>query len=403
MFGGIFRRNEPVGEERAWSMQQLGQMVATTAAATTVTDSDEALRNATVWACVDILAGSASALPIDAVREQGNIRVPVSPTPSLLAAPSAVSTLDVWIYQLMWSLLTDGNAFGMVTMTDGSGRPTAIELLAPSDVRERKFSEGRATVKVGTTEHGLYPYGDIWHVPGKMTPPGSPFALSPLRYAGRVVGTGLAAEAFGSRFFTDGGHPSSIVYSDQTLTQEQAKGIREAFLKASAGTTREPAVFGSGLKYEQIQVSPTDSQFIDLMRFEVEQVCRFWRVPPSMVYGAVSGQAVTYANVSQADLHYLKHSLDGYLVRVERALALLLPRPQTVKFNRDALLRSDTLTRYQAHQIGMDSGFLTADEVREMEDRPPLPDGEGDSPAAHEMDPADAGEDAQEGPDGTPD
>jgi hypothetical protein len=81
----------------------------------------------------------------------------------------------------------------------------------------------------------------------------------------------------------------------------------------------QPMVMGSGLNYNPILVDPNDSQFLDSMRFAVEEACRFWRVPPSMVYGSSSGQNITYSNVTQSDLSYLKHSLEGHLVRIEKA------------------------------------------------------------------------------------
>jgi len=91
-----------------------------------------------------------------------------------------------------------------------------------------------------------------------------------------------------------------------------------------------------------------------------------------MVYAATSGQNVTYANVSQADLHYLKHSLDGYLVRIERALTALLPRPQVVKFNRSALLRADAENRHKVYDIRLRNKTMSVDEVRALEDEEPF-------------------------------
>ena len=99
-----------------------------------------------------------------------------------------------------------------------------------------------------------------------------------------------------------------------------------------------------------------------------------------MVYGAVSGESVTYTNATQADLHYLKHSLSGPLTRIERALTALLPRPQVVKFNRDAILRSDPLTRAQVQEIRLRNKTVTVNEVRAIEDELPFPDPEFDRP-----------------------
>jgi len=129
------------------------------------------------------------------------------------------------------------------------------------------------------------------------------------------------------------------------------------------------------LTYEPLLVDPNDSQFLDLMRFTTEEACRFWRVPPSMVYGSTSGQSVTYANVSQADLAYLKHSLEGHLVRIEKALTRLLPRPQFARFNRSAFLRSDTDGRFIAYERALRNGWMSVNEVRALEDQPAVPGG----------------------------
>jgi phage portal protein BeeE len=135
------------------------------------------------------------------------------------------------------------------------------------------------------------------------------------------------------------------------MNVEQSQQIKDAWRRATSGN-REVAILPGDLKHEQIQVDPGESQFIDLMRFEVEQACRFWRVPPTMVYAASSGQSVTYANVTQNDLAYLKNSLDGYLVRVEEALTDILPRPQYVKANRNAVLRADVIARHDVLREG---------------------------------------------------
>jgi HK97 family phage portal protein len=143
-------------------------------------------------------------------------------------------------------------------------------------------------------------------------------------------------------------------------------------MKATQGGSREPAVFGSGWKYEAIQSNPESAQLVEAARLSAVQVARRWGVPPGMIYAAMSGESITYQNASQTDLHYLKHSLDRYLVRMEAAFSALLPGQQTVRFNRDALLRSDTTTRYAAHEVALRNGWRTINEVRALEDEPPL-------------------------------
>jgi HK97 family phage portal protein len=348
-----------------------GGMGGYTAAAYAGGSVELALRNAASWACIDVLADGVSRTPLDAMRGGNQQRIPVSPPPTVLARPSGVVLKDVWRYQLAWSLLTDGNCFAKIVTMSAGGWPQQMEILDPCSVTERKVVNGVSQVKVDQETYQLWPAGMIWHVPGRMVPAGSPFGLSPVDYARNAIGTSLSAEDFSQRFFTDGGHPSSVIYANRELNETQAQSIKDAWRRATSGN-REVAVLGGNLKHEQIQVDPSDSQFIDLMRFEVEQACRFWRVPPTMVYAASSGQSVTYANVTQNDLSYLKNSLDGYLVRIEEALTDILPRPQYVKANRNAVLRADPAARQDYYTKALTNRTITVNEVRALEDQAPF-------------------------------
>lgn len=379
---GRLLRSEPMEERETISLSQMARMynVATSYAYTPLPVTvQRALTHAASSACIDVLASSVSATPIDVVRQQGNVRLPVTPTPVVIDTPSGLVEPDVWRYQLVESMLTDGNAFGLIAKTDAMQRPTQIELLDAANVGNRRLVEGVPAVSVLGVDHRLYPFGDLWHVPGKFVRAGSPFADSPVNRAAATIGSAIAAREFGARFFGDGGHPGGIISSDQDLSETQAKDIKQAFLNAVNGT-REPAVIGSGLKYEPIITEPNDSQFLDLMRFAIEEACRFWRVPPSMVYAATSGQNVTYANVSQADLHYLKHSLEWLLVRLERAWSKLIARPQIVRFNRNAFLRADATTRGEYLDRRLRNKTLSVNEYHALEDEPPVDDPDYDVP-----------------------
>lgn len=360
-------------EERGWQSwwNQAGAPGLISSAAYGMTGIEQALMNPASHACINVLASALARTPIDVLRGRGNRAKPVDPLPSLIADPSGVVAADVWLYQCGYSMVTDGNVFGRVTSMSGAGWPNTIELLDSNTVTDRKVVAGIPQVKVDNAVHRLHPFGDIWHCPGGMVPAGTPFARSPVNDAADVIATSLAAQTFSRQFFTDGGHPSSIIYSNKDLNAQQAQEIKNAWRRATSGN-REAAVLGGDLKHEQIQVNPGDSQFIDLMRWSVEDVCRIWGVPPSMVYGAVSGESVTYANVTDADLAFLKHSLDNYFVRLETALTDLLPRPQYVKFNRNAILRTDVTARYASYETGIRNGWLNRNEIRDFEDMTPI-------------------------------
>jgi HK97 family phage portal protein len=226
----------------------------------------------------------------------------------------------------------------------------------------------------------IWPLGDLWHLPfTDFMLPGQPYAMSPVEQASTSIGTGLAAEQFGAQFFGDGAHPTAAVYSEDILNADQAQAIKDRFRAMTQGN-REPIVLGAGYKIDKLSVDPKDSQFIDLLRFEVEQACRWWGVPPSMVYAAISGQNVTYANATQSDLAYLKHSVDNYIVDFEDALTSMLPAPQVVKFNTSALLRMDESGRWLIHDLRLKNKTTSVNRVLTLEDELPFADPEFDKP-----------------------
>ena len=369
---GLFRRSGV--EERGFSASDVIALMNDRRRSGSMPPSvttDSAMRLSAVWACVRLLAGLGSTLPLDQQRRRDGLTVDV-PRSVLFDQPQAGTTLSTWLYQVWSSMLTAGNAYGLVTAIGANGWPTTVELLDPSVVQWRADEQRGWVVTVDRQEVQRWPEGPLWHVP-IFTMPGAPFGLSPIQNAKQTIAGGLSAERFGTDFFTGGGTPNAILYSDSELTQEQAQGIKSAFVSSTAGN-REPAVMGAGLRYERISVAPDEAQFLDQQRFTVEQIARIYGVFPEMIGGATSGSSVTYANREQRAADFLTFGLMPYLIALEDGLSGLVPGPNRVKFNVDGVLRSDLKTRYEAHAIGIDSGFLTVDEVRQLEDRPPLPE-----------------------------
>lgn len=342
---------------------------------------DSAMRNAAFYACSRVLAASAVTLPIDVVRQRGNAREQVNPQPMIVRSPSGRVNRRAWVGQVMRSLVGDGNAYGFVVATDlNTGRPTQIETIHPSKVTWLNQPGADPSVMVDGTLHELWPRGPLWHLPVSfLLQPGDVKALSPIDAARDSIGTALAAEEFGARFFGDGGMPTAIIKSSQTLNDQQVAQIKANWKQWVSGR-REPAVVGGGLEYTPIDQKLSETQFVDLLQFEVLNACRFTGVPPAMVFAAVSGQNVTYANITDADLFYLKHSLAHWLTDFEAAWSDMIVAPQVVKFNVDAVLRMDTLKRYQVHEIALRNRLRTVNEVRRLEDEDPFPGDEFNQP-----------------------
>jgi HK97 family phage portal protein len=329
-----------------------------------IVDREYALRHSAFWGCIQLISRTVSGLPLDAFRNGVEVDLP-----PLLTSPSAYVSPIAWREQLMTSLLIRGNFYGMVVETDRLGYPLQIEPLDPDKVTTRINPDGVVYLIDGIA-HDRYPNGDIVHLPA-YTLPGQPVGLSPMRYGAIALQQGLAAEAFGTQFFRDGAIPTGVLTSGNEVNQEQARVIKDRFM-AAMRNTREPLVLGAGTEYKQITVDPTDSQFLETQRWSAEQVCRFFGVDPTMIGVAASGQSVTYANREQKMQDFLSLTISPWLARVEEWLNQFTPNGTTIKFRPAGLLRADTKSRYEVYQIALTNGFMTVDEVRALEDLPPI-------------------------------
>ncbi len=317
-----------------------------------------------VWACVRLLADSVSMMPLHGYTMRGDVRVPTA-DPSLIVKPSADATTTEWVYMTMVSLLLRGNCYGHIVGRDSMRYPTQIELMDPDRVNMLTDTSGRTVYNYSGNQ---VPTEDVVHLRAFRLP-GRQRGLSPIQYAASTINTESAAAGFGLDFFNNGAHPSSILSTDSTLTQEQALTAKERFIAAVKG--REPAVLSGGLKYDQIQVSPTDSQFLETQKYGVQEICRIFGVPPEMV-ASTSGASMTYANVEQRALDFLTYSVQPWLTRLESAYALLLPGQRHVRFDTSVLTRTDFQTTMTATAIGIASKQMTVDEARAKRDEPPL-------------------------------
>lgn len=335
-------------------------------------DADVAMRHDAVWAAVNRIAMPVAGLPVDVLRTVGKNREPV-PAPQVIAEPSVVVDPVDWHYQMLSSLLLRGNCWADATEWAANRLPARLEPRHPDTVSWRKVGGELAFFTEGE-RRWLWPLGDLWHV-GAFTPAGSVIGMSPVVYHAAAIGAGLAAQEFGARFFGDGGHPTAVVKAKQSLTEEQAKAIKAAVNRAMRGN-REVAVLGADLEFETLSVTPEDSQFLDTMSYGVEQIARIFGLDPVLLGGSVKGSSLTYANREQRQQDYLVYPFGWWLGKMERALSRLLPAPRFVKFNTGALLRSDMETRHRVYDMRLRNGSMSRNEVRALEDEPPIPGGD---------------------------
>jgi HK97 family phage portal protein len=339
------------------------------------------LQKTAVWACVTLTATIAECMPVEVFTSD-------DPDKQRMKMPGWMADLGGdghglpdWLYQAVISEMLRGNLYGLTPpgMRDTrTGTPTMIQLQHPDTVSVFQPSNGDPPQwRMNGKE---VPTADVWHrrvhpIPGRL------LGASPIEFNTGIISLGVATTRFGLQWFHEGAHPSAVLSTDKDLDQAKAQTAKERFLASLRGK-REPVVLGGGWKYQAIQVSPNESQFLETQGFTSAECCRLFGPGYAQIFGYETGESLTYANIEQRSLDLLTYSVDPWLVRLERMLSSLLPAGRNVKFNRAGLLRNDLLTRYRAHEIALRNQILTVNEVRTVEDRPPVQWGEQPAVAA---------------------
>jgi HK97 family phage portal protein len=327
---------------------------------------DAALRISAVWACVRLIADVVSMMELHAYTMKAGVRVPV-PDPPLLVKPSADATTPEWVYMLVASLMLRGNCYGKIVRRDPQMYPAQIELYNPDAIACRIGPDGAVSYQARGQS---VPYADIMHIRAYRMA-GSPTGLSPIRYAASAIGREQAIQDFSLGYFTDAPHPQAVLSSEQPIDDEQARSIKERVMNRVRG--REPLVFGAGISYTPLSVSPEESQFLQTQRLGVAEIARIFGVPPEMI-AAEAGNSMTYANMEQKGIDFLTYSIQPWLSKIEAALSTLMPGQKHVRFDPSVLLRTDLETQMKATSIGIASKQMTPDEARRLRDEPPLTD-----------------------------
>jgi HK97 family phage portal protein len=343
---------------------QIGSIVPASTYAAVAVNPTTALQHSAVWACVNLIAGSISTLPLAAYRDGD--QQPLAALPPILRIPSASWSLPDFLYAALQALLLRGNCYGLIVDRAGAGLlPSQVELLA----NDRVQVEANSRIIWRIDGHEVDP-ASIWHVKA-FTAPGQVLGLSPIGHARQAIGLGIAAEKYAAKFFGESAIPSGVLTSDQDLKDERAAQIKARWRSLHADR-RDIAVLGSGAKFQAVTIAPEEAQFLETTNANVRTIARYFAVQPELI-GGDSGNSLTYANVEQRALDFLTFGLRPWLVRLETALSALLSSTTTVKFNAAALVRTDLLTRYQAHESAIRAGWKLRSEVRELEDLPPIP------------------------------
>lgn len=344
-------------------------------AAGVVINDTTAMQLIAVYACVSILADAVSTLPLAAymtdatgIRRRSDADVP------LLYEPWPDITLQDWLSQIMVSLLLRGNAYGLIIASE-KGVPTAVQVVHPDQVAVDFNKQAQLVYKVAGKPVDAR---SLIHIKG-LTIPGQPVGMSPITAARSGIALAKATEMYGSQFFANSAEASGVISVDGDLTEDNAKALATNWMAAHQGINKAhlPAVLTGGAKWTAITINPDDAQFLQTRDFQRHEIAMLYRVPEHMI--GIQDKTTSWgAGIEQMEIGFVINTLRPWLTRIEAALSKAIePMNLNVRFDLSGRLRGDTGQRFTAYAMAVNNGWMCIDEIRALEDLPPLPDGLG--------------------------
>lgn len=329
----------------------------------------DALGMISVYRATQVISTSVMQLSLDAIKDDQ----PLAPKPLLLRRPDSDESLSAFLEKTTLSLALNGNAFWRV-YRDNQGRVTGVRVLNPLDVTIQTDGEGRVTGYQYARRETPFTTTEVKHL-SHMRVAGDPRGRGPIQAAQAELRGAIDARDYAAFWFDEAGVPTGLLTTDQNLTAESAERAKERWTDTQGGQ-RGVAVLGNGFRYTPVYLSPEDAQWIQVRQFDTTAVSRLFGVPAGLMLSVVEGNSMTYANISQAWTEFARFTLTRYTREIEEAFSDLLPRGTEARFNLEALLRPDTVTRWTIHTQALTAGVLSINEVRAIENLPPIPGGD---------------------------
>lgn len=330
------------------------------------------------WACTRLISETIATLPLSLYeRTSAGPRVAQQhPLHGVIHdIPNPDSTASVHWESTVAAMMLRGNARAE-RLVVGS-RVVGLRFLRPDRLWIGRDAQGRPQYRY-TESNGRQreiPAARIWAIPGFSLD--GVQGVSVIAYGAKVFGSALAADQAAGATFKSGLMPTTYFKMDRVLTAAQRAEFR-ANLEALSGSLnagKSPLLEG-GMSVGDVGINPNDAQLLESRGFSVEEICRWFRVPPFMV-GHAEKSTSWGTGIEQQMIAFLTFTLGPWLRRIEQAISkdLLSPAERVryyPKFAVEGLLRADSAARAAFYGVMVNNGILTRDEVRALEDREPM-------------------------------
>lgn len=337
-----------------------------------------AMQLTAVYACVRIISETVASLPLHVYEYMPNGKEKVHTHPLyriLHDIPNPEMNSFVMREVMMNHLLLWGNSYSQI-IRNGKGEVVEIYPLLPEKMSLERGKDGMIYYKYLSDTQGMAVFrkDEILHIVGLGFD--GLVGYSPIAMAKNALGLAIAAEEYGSGFFSNSGTPSGVLEHPGIL--KDPKKIRDAWMDAygGSGNSHKVAVLEEGMKFNPISINPQEAQFLETRKFQTNEICRIFRVPPHMIADL---EKSSFNNIEQQSLDFITNTIRPWLVRIEQSIfqQLFTEKEQEkyfVKFNVDGILRGDFQSRMNGYAVGRQNGWLSANDIRELEDLNRIPD-----------------------------
>jgi HK97 family phage portal protein len=341
-------------------------------------DVSMALQSSAAWSCCRLVSQAVSSLPGNLFEETPDGKVKALKHRywrMLTLQPNPLMTMPQWRQTTVLHLMLYGNAYSIPEIVEGEVialwpvPPERVRVVVQADGFYRYFvndSRGKPWKEFAPLELMHF---RLFSLDGIM-------GLSPVEYHRSTFDIEAASRGFALNLLVNGGRPQGVLEYAGTMSKEQIKDIRAGWKQVHAGPQNAGSivVLEGGTKYQALGIPPEQMEFIQQQKFSVEQIARIYGVPPHLI---AAMDKPTYASVEQQSLEFVQYTLQPIVTSLERTIqTVLLDEQYFYKLNLAAFERSDIKTRYAAYATGRQWGWLSVNDIRELEDMNRIPEGD---------------------------
>jgi len=286
---------------------------------------------------------------------------------------TAMSMRESWVFHA----ISRGNCYGQI-IWDARGEAKEIWILPPHITKPVMDDQKQLwyEVRPWDGEARYLKPEDVIHVAGMGYDGIMGYGL--IQVARDSIGLNAAQEQYASKFFRNGGNISGVLETDKILDDKQFSRLKSEVAQKLQGldNAHRIAILENNMKFKPMNPTHREAQLIEERRFTIEEWARWLKMPPHKL--KEMGHS-TFSNIEEQNIEWVVDTIRPWLVRFEQEFNRKLFRKQSVFYTKhvvEGLLRGDTKTRYDAYAVGRNWGWLSVNDIRELEDQNPIPNGD---------------------------